>query len=199
MMTETKPGKPINLIPGPYTLELSFDAAQITQSLRYAFYKNYDAKNPKDRILCEVENQGSLAGTYNFPQNAEINIVIIAGVEGKEGGKTAPPLELNITNCTIVSIEPPVAQGLSLFDAHNACTSISEWSLPEEITDMEQAKLMRKVRVRSLNPLIVTADTGQWKISGYLSALYNTGKGPVARLFYFDPEGSAGAGAGAGD
>ena len=195
-MTETKQEKPINLISTPYTLELSFDAAQLTQSLRYAFYQNYDAKNPKDRILCNMETQGKLAGTYNFQQGAEINIVIIASVEGKEGSKKAPSLELNITNCTIVSIEPPEAQGLSLFDAHNACTSISEWSLPEDMTRPENMKLLRQVRVRALNPLIVTADKGQWKMSGYLSALYNTGVGPVARLFYFDPESSGGGGTG---
>lgn len=211
-MTKTKTEKPIDLISGPYTLELSFDAAQITQSLRFAFYQDYD-KGPKLRIPYNMRKQGLFAGSFHFPQNAEINIVIVASVEHCKGEL---PLELNITNCTIVSIkpadvsidlnnntleapkpddiEPPKTQGLSLFDYHNACTAISEWGLAQEVPPAESPEGVKQVSVKALNPLIVRAGEGQWKMSGYLSALYNSGKGPVVRLFYFDPESSAGSG-----
>jgi len=177
-------------LPVPYTLELSLDVNQLTQSLQHNLYRNYNSKKPE---LCPMVTTGAVAGTYNFKQGDEIELVVKATVEGKQ----KPKLELNVTNCTLVFIQPAVDQPLSLFDQHNACIPISEWSLPQDVPSAQKNQTC--VKVSTLGYLPVTAETGLWKISGYLSILFRIGGNSVSRLYYFDPEGSAGDGTGFGN
>ena len=171
----TKPKKP----PAPYTLELSFDVNQLTQSLQHNLYRNYNSKKPE---LCPMVTTGAV----------EIELVVKATAEGKQ----KPKLELNVTNCTLVFIQPAVDQPLSLFDQHNACMPISEWSLPQDVPSAQKNQTC--VKVSTLGYLPVTAEMGLWKISGYLSVLFRVSGNSVSRLYYFDPESSAGSGAGFG-
>lgn len=172
-----------------YVLQLSFDVDQVTESLRYTFF------DPLDDKVEELE-AGPLAGTFNFKAGDEVIVRVIAKKQAKNKAELEMPLSVNITNCTIVSIKPPSEQDLSLFDRFNACTTISEWSLPQE--NPIEGKLEKSVTTEALAPLVVTAKSGQWKISGYLSTLIEKGGKSIPLLYYFDPESSAGSGGGLG-
>lgn len=171
----------------PYILELSFDVNQITQSLHYRFISPEGKK-------CEQVDMGPLAGTFRFKRGDEIMVRVNAKVETKDKKTKNTSLDLNITNCTIVSIEAPNGKDLSLFDPYNACTVISEWSLPKTKTDTKTH--VKTITTTALRSLVVSATEGQWKLSGYLSVLIGQDENQKANLYYFDPESSADGGEG---
>lgn len=175
--------------PSTYILRLSFDANQITQTLQYKFFT-------ESGLPCDEETSGPLAGTFNFQDGDELQVQVVASAEADKDTGRIPELQVNITNCTFVSIKPPVKQDLSLFDPYNACTTISEWSLPETVIDPSAKSV--SVTTTALKNLIVTAKTGQWKISGYLSVITGEDSKEQKKLYFFDPEGSAGTGGGFG-
>ena len=172
-----------------YILQLSFDVDQVTESLKFTFY------DPDDVKVEELE-VGPLAGTFNFNRGDEVLVRVIARKQVNSKAELRVPLNVNITNCTLVSIKPPSEQDLSLFDRFNACKTISEWTLPKETTLADT--LEKRVMTEALAPLVVTANSGQWKISGYLSTLIEKDGLSVPLLYYFDPESSAGSGGGLG-
>lgn len=183
-MTDSK------ILPAPtYILELSFDALQITQSLQYRIFTEKGKQ-------CEELSYGPFAGTFNFQQGENLLVRIVGSAEGKKGSDNIPDLSVNIVNCTLVSIKPPSNDDLSLFDPYNACTTISDWSSPESVTDKKDDRVT--ITTTALKPLPVTAKTGQWKISGYLSVIVKLNGKKMNRLYFFDPEGSVGGGGGWG-
>lgn len=180
-MTSSKPA------PKPYILELSFDADQVTQSLQFRVISPVGDDSP-------LKTKGPMAGTFNFVHDDEITVRVVATAEAAKPSDPMPTLDVNVTNCTFVSIGPDQKQFLSLFDPYNACTMISEWSLPEVVENKSDNSVT--VTVNALKTLKVVAHNGQWKISGYLSVLIGRGKDQLSHLYFFDPEGSAGGGAG---
>jgi len=181
-----------------YTLRLSFDLRQVTQTLAYKFIL-------KDNSKYKPEGDGPLAGTFNFTLGDEICVQAVA---------TAPKDHvLNddnfiITDCTFVSIPAHMTEFLSLFDKTSACSRINNenWNPVEPLeasaADIEKG-ILRYSRINEKLFKVVTKD-GQWKISGYLSVqLPPLGDVPILdglrnQLFYFDPEGSSGNGGGFG-
>lgn len=173
--------------PATYIMRLSFDIGQITQSLQYNFFT-------KDDDPYTEETSGALSGTFNFIEGDELEVQVVAKAESKKNSSDLSDLQVNITNCTIVSIERTGKQDLSLFDAYNACTTISEWSLPDKGTKESGGIVQATVTTTALKNLVVTAKNGQWKISGYLSVLIGEDSKEQKKLYFFDPEGSAGGG-----
>jgi len=198
--------KPVN-----YTLHLRFDVAQTTKSLQFEFL-SADGGSP-------MQTMGGLAGTCNFMPGDTIKIVVTAtGLDSatSSASKTSTgnnkselhfsyPPDFNVIDCTLVSVgtlghlETP---HLSLFDEHNAVTQVTEWGFLEQ--DMEivpgsdrdkTSDTTRASSMSALDVLTVTAKNGQWAIAGYLSVHIKTDAGEgLPRLFYFDPESSAGNG-----
>lgn len=175
--------------PKPYILELSFDADQVTQSLQFRVISPKGDPTPE-------KTKGPLAGTFNFSHDDEIQIRVVASAEAESKSDPMPTLDVNVTNCTLVSISSSFKQNLSFFDPYNACTMVSEWGLPEVKED--PATKSKTVTVNALKTLKVTAHNGQWKISGYLSVLLGRGDEQESHLYFFDPEGTAGGGTGLG-
>jgi len=181
-----------------YTLRLSFDLRQVTQTLAYKFIL-------KDNSKYKPERDGPLAGTFNFSLGDEICVQVVATAPADQ---VLDDNNFNITNCTFVSIPAHMTEFLSLFDETSACSHLSNqnWSpvdaLEASETDIEKGT-RRYARTNENLFKVVTKD-GQWKISGYLSVqLPPLGDVPVLnglrnQLFYFDPEGSSGNGGGFG-
>jgi len=172
-----------------YTLKLSFDIRQVTQSLAYEFVLGDQSGYP-------MEGGGPLAGTFNFQQGDEIFVeVLAASADGPAGSKDVLR-DFTVTNCTFVSIPAHKTELLSLFDATSACASVDGWepvNPPQSLAGNEN-NLLRKCK-RSVTPLPVTTKNGQWQISGYLSVVFTTTDGNTrAQLYFFDPEGSSGSG-----
>ena len=191
--------------PAEYTLHLRFDVAQVTKSLQYVF-TGPDGKSPQ-------QTMGDLAGTFNFIENDTLKVIVTAtGIDtanqpvgdgtATKGMHFAYPPNFSVTNCSLVSVgtlghaETP---DLSLFDEHDAITSVNKWGVLQQEDEPTQSGETRAAFIPSLETLRVTAKNGQWAISGYLSVLIQTTSGAGwPRLFYFDPEGSAGNGGGMG-
>lgn len=178
----TAPNKPN---PQNYTLELCFAAEQITESLQFCFY---DAKdNP-----CTELPHGPLASTFNFQEGDTITVKVMGSAQGKSKEVGMPNFKMAINNCTLVSIPPTSVSDLSMFDPQNAVTKIGKWGKPDIEEDEES--LTVSITTQSRKPLEVTANTGQWKISGYLSVTETLNGKTANKLYYFDPEGSTGQG-----
>lgn len=168
-----------------YILELSFDAVQVTETLQYRIFTEAGER-------CDELGHGPLAGTFNFQKNDQINIQIVGSAESKPGRGGVPEFDYEIVDCTLVSIKPPGDQDLSFFDPANACTAISGWKTAKPVVDPENSRITKKNTTKK--PLQVTAEKGQWKISGYLSVIVNLNGQSMNKLYYFDPEGSVGDG-----
>lgn len=168
-----------------YLLELCFAAEQITESLQFCFYDQNG-----DR--CEQLGDGPLASTFNFQQGDKITIKVMASAGNNPEQQKRPEFDMRINNCSLVSIPELGVDDISMFDPRNAVTNISDWDQSGPIIDSENNRV--KIESISQEPLIVTAKDGQWKISGYLSVTQTLNGKTTNKLYYFDPEGSAGTG-----
>lgn len=166
-----------------YTLVLSFDMEQVTESLRYAFWKNGTENYPQNIL-------GRTAGTFNFDIGDQVSILVV----GTQEGKGAAHPEFEVQDCSLVFVKAPQVFPLSLFDPNDAVARVSAWSKPEPFTWPEPVVGYTATSVRSANKFTVNSKTGQWKMSGYLSVKL----GNLTKMFFFDPESSAGGGAGLG-
>lgn len=184
-----------------YTLKLSFDIRQVTQSLAYEFVLD----SPENEEIYPLEDKGPLAGTFNFQENDQIFIEVIASVPETTSSQMFESV-FAVSNCTFVSVPARMTEFLSLFDQASACTTINQkgdWSGVTPIAPTPENEF-RRFSIRSMNPLSVATKNGQWQISGYLSVqLPPLGKVPSPggvrhQLYYFDPEGSSGNGGGFG-
>lgn len=178
-----------------YTLKLSFDLRQVTQSLAYEFVLGENSAYP-------VESGGPLAGTFNFQQGDEIFVEVIATSAANPNVPGTEPKDVlkdfTVTNCTFVSIPAHMTELLSLFDPASACSTVDEWepARPPQTPEDKQKNLLQLCK-RSVTPLAVTTKNGQWKISGYLSVELTSLDGKTyAQLYFFDPESSSGNGGG---
>lgn len=186
-----------------YTLKLSFDLRQVTQTLAYEFVQGIDQKGPNINSYA-MEDEGPLAGTFNFQQGDEISIDVIATAPADE--EQAVLKDFDVTNCTFVFVPAHMTEFLSLFDEKSACTAVEAWGPIQPIppTKEDQKKNSRRFSISSVKALPVTTKDGQWQISGYLSVqLPPLGDVPVLngtrnQLYFFDPEGSSGTGGGWG-
>ena len=213
--TDRKPSKktkPLPLLPPIYKMVLRFDAEQLTQSLQYWFL------DPDGKRYGVVQD-GPNAGTFNFPQGSLLQILVIGTADiskkaiaslAKKYGKNSRFLkstefkgefDINVVNCALISARSLGDQDLSLFNPFSACTTITQWSLAGKHIDMigEQDESRKTLQTEALNALYISAPSGQWQISGYLSVQIQVGGVAFTRLFYFDPEGSAGSGTGLGE
>ena len=167
-----------------YILRLSFDPGQVTQSLAYQFLlvedPNFEGKQPYP-----MEAKGPLAGTFNFQEKDQVFVEVVTNIQN-----------FFITNCTLVSVPARMTEFISMFDHTSACSSIEDWDPVRRSSDDAQ------FLIRSTKPLEIVTQNGQWQISGYLSVQLPAGgqtpseDGRRHQLYYFDPEGSAGAGGG---
>ena len=165
-----------------YILRLSFDPRQITQSLAHEFLvvEEFDSKQPYP-----IKADGPLAGTFNFQENDQIFVEVVSSIS-----------EFSVTNCTLVSVPARMTEFISLFDHTSACSTIENWDKVQQSSDGSQ------FLTRSIQPLKVVTQNGQWQISGYLSVQLPAGvaipseDGLRHQLYYFDPEGSSGSGGG---
>jgi len=169
-----------------YTLVLSFDYNQISESLRYTVWQENNQRYPQQRV-------GRTAGTFNFTQGDRISVKVVGGYEN---GKDAPStFNFTVQNCTLVFIKAPQVVDLSLFDPDNAVANVNFNNSMEKFNwpngDMPAYQAWA---VTSTEQFSVTAQNGQWKLSGYLSVEING----TTKMFYFDPESSAGDGTGVG-
>ncbi|WOR15282.1 hypothetical protein RYZ27_01205 [Hyphomonas sp. FCG-A18] len=165
-----------------YTLNLAFDIDQVTRSLQYEF------SSPEGSPL---HSEGRLAGTCHFDVGDRLKIALTAK------GNKKDKMEITVTDMTLVSICTlrPGKYDLSPFDPYNASVRATDWDAPVYTTKKKRTKAV----TRALQPLYVTAPNGQWEMSGYLSVMIRKtdDKGQIhtiPRLFYFDPESSAGNG-----
>jgi len=181
-----------------YTLKLSFDIRQVTQSLTYEFLLGENI-NGSDSNNYPMEAGGPLAGTFNFQQNDEIFVEIIATAPEGESMQ-----DFAVKNCTFVSIPARMTEYLSLFDQTSACATVDGWQSAKPIppTPEDKAKNSQRFSIMSAKALSVVTQNGQWQISGYLSVQLPPAKGIPSfngarhQLYFFDPEGSAGSGGG---
>jgi len=215
MTLSKKTGGSPNRKPVDYTLHLRFDVAQTTKSLQFEFISP-DGMSP-------MQTMGGLAGTCNFMPGDTIKIVVTAtGLDSatSSASKTSTgnskskvhfsyPPDFSVIDCTLVSVgtlghlETP---HLSLFDEHNAVTQVTEWGFLEQDEETvpgsgkdKTDNTTRAASMSALDVLTVTAKNGQWAIAGYLSVHIKTDTGDgLPRLFFFDPESSAGSGTGFG-
>lgn len=176
-----------------YDLILTLDIHQVTKSLQYEFTS--DKGSP-------LHKEGPLAGTCNFNAGDMLNLKVIAK------GDSTDDYKITVVDFTLVSISTlrPAEYFLSLFDQHNACTNVSKWGAADYKTSGKRTV----AHISALDKLAITAPNGQWEMSGYLSVLIernalspapgggSAGVTPlrqtINRLFYFDPESSAGSG-----
>lgn len=167
-----------------YYLDLTFDVEQVTKAL------HYHIDGPKGTPF---RTEGPFAGTFYFRPGDELYIRVTATA------KKCDEARFSITNFTLASIPtwPAGEIYLSLFDKHCACTDISDWGIPTRGDDDADKKAA--IIIEALHPLVIAAPTGQWQMSGYMSTIIETktlsgDRRQISRLFYFDPESSAGTG-----
>lgn len=169
-------------------MTLTIDIDQITKALNYDIGLHPDEAEERGILL----DEGPYAGTYHFKKWDEVHLKIIAHSRKKDKA------QLTITDCTLASVPtmPVESEYLSMFHKHRACTHIADWDIPA--THKQTQNKSTVTRISALHPLIVWADKGQWRLSGYLSVLIERmvdGEAKkYSRMFYFDPEGSVGSG-----
>lgn len=181
-----------------YTLKLSFDLRQVTQSLAYEFVQKGNSNYP-------MEGDGPLAGTFNFQQGDEIFVEVVVAAPN-----TIEPdifmSDFAVTDCTLVSIPARMTEYLSLFHKRSACAVVNGWGKvqPIPLTPEDERNHTRRFSTVSAEALPVSTKNGQWQISGYLSVQLPPGDntplvdGTRHQLYFFDPEGSSGYGGGFG-
>ncbi len=178
-----------------YTLKLSFDLRQVTQSLAYEFLL-------RDKTNYPMEDGGPLAGTFNFQQGDEIIVEVMATSAADASGRGTSSKDVlksfDVKDCTFVSIAARMTQHLSMFDKTSACSGLEEWGPLEDATSpQDEANNICRMFKRSIRGLPVETKHGQWQISGYLSVELTSESGvPHTQLYFFDPEGSSGNGGG---
>ena len=184
-------------IPKHHTLNLTFDIDQITKSLQYEFKSELMDGSHKSEDS-PLQSIGTLAGTCLFNKGDDLSIEIKAIrtlLPMSKPSKSSPRLTLKVKDFTILCVStlgPDRWCDLSLFSKRKASKRVKDWDTSENPSDNE-------AYIRTLAPLPITAEDGQWQMSGYLSIQIKNGdKKSVTRLFYFDPESSAGSGAGFG-
>lgn len=165
-------------------LSLRFDADQVTGSLDFEF------KGADGSIF---KKEGRCANTFHFPTGGKMFVEVTGTAHKKDN------MQFIINDFTLASISTSDLgqSALSLFDPKLACVSISNWSEPLQEDDAQGVN--SRTTVRATEPLPLVAKNGQWQISGYLSVeitMYDKlGKlVTMPRLFYFDPESTAGSG-----
>jgi len=180
-----------------YTLKLSFDLRQVTQSLAYEFVLGYDGQGNDDNSY-PMEHDGPLAGTFNFQQGDEIYVEVIATIPGNMEAETFLD-DFAVTNCTLVSVPARMTEFLSLFNEKSACATVLDWGKVKPVPP-RTGDNQRRFSTLSTVALPVVTKNGQWQISGYLSVqLPPRGDVPILdgtrnQLYFFDPEGSSGVG-----
>ena len=182
-----------------YILKLSFDVRQVTQTLAYEFVRQDNSEYP-------MEENGPLAGTFNFAPGDEITVDVIATAPAGQAQEEAMLNDFAVTNCTLVSVPAHMQEFLSLFDETSACAVAENWGRTTIVpaTAEDEQKGIRRYSIANREALPVVTKNGQWQISGYLSVqLPPLGDVPVLKgkrnqLYYFDPEGSVGKGGGFG-
>lgn len=179
-MTVSNSQKPQN-----YVLELCFAAEQVTESLQFCFY---DEKGNR----CEQVGDGPLASTFNFSENDEIKIKVMATSGGNPNKRGNSDFSMKINDCSLVSIPELGVEDISMFDPINAVTSIANWIPLKSTTNPENGRVT--IEMESKKSLVVKAQNGQWKVSGYLSINQTLNGKTENKLYYFDPESSAGFG-----
>lgn len=180
-----------------YTLKLSFDIRQVTQSLAYEFVVGNDNQHDKNTPHPMIEG-GPLAGTFNFQEDDELFVEVIATAPDDEN-----MLDFAVTNCTFVSIPATMTESLSLFDPVNACHIVPYWegTKPYPPTPKDVEEKSKRLSIMSAQPLPIKSANGQWQTSGYLSVQLppNAHTPPGEKryqLYFFDPESSVGTGGG---
>ena len=222
-MTNTKQNGSANRKPVDYTLHLRFDVAQTTKALQFEFIST-DGHSPMKTVGGLAGTCNFMPGdTIKIMVTATgLDSASTAASKPSHGSPKSQmhfsyPPDFSVIDCTLVSVgtlghlETP---HLSLFDEHNAVTNITEWGFlhqeletlpgsgkgkPSDKTGSKPDGSTKAASMSSLDVLTVTAKNGQWAIAGYLSVHIKTQSGDgLPRLFYFDPEGSAGSGGGLG-
>lgn len=178
-----------------YTLQLSFDLRQVTQSLAYKFVRG--------KSDYPIISEGPLAGTFNFQENDEIFVKVIATSAASLDQSGVKPEDILkyfvVTNCTFVSVPARMTEKLSLFDPESACSTIADPKAWGEIVTEDIGNNTLELSRRTLEPWTVSTKNGQWKTSGYLSVLLTPEETePFPELYFFDPESSSGNGGGLG-
>lgn len=170
-----------------YTLDLEFDINQITRSLQYTF------SNPEKKT-------GILAGTFNFNDQSDPGKDFLE-VSVTATGNAADNPRVIVQDCTLVS----VSNGdlgrtfLSPFSQESAVSQFTDWAPLENMNAPQgRVKLYGQPQGKGKGRLPVVAQKGQWEISGYLSVVIELNGNSYNRVFTFDPESTAGAGAGLG-
>jgi len=177
-----------NQKPQNYLLELCFAAEQITESLQFCFY---DEKHNR----CEQLLHGPLASTFNFQKGDRITVKIMGSAQTKPSRPKGPlpRFDMQINNCSLVSIPELGTDDISMFDPESAITTLSDqWTQSEPVVDEENDSV--SITATYEMPLNVVTKKGQWKISGYLSVNVMLNGKSMNKLYYFDPESSAGTG-----
>ena len=120
----------------------------------------------------------------------------MGSAQSRTGDPGCPEFEIEINDCSLVSIPEKGVEALSMFDPGDAIITVLGWTRSEPTQDKKN--LTTTYTLTSQSPLLVKADKGQWKISGYLSVNLTVNGENMNRLYYFDPEGTTGAGGGWG-
>lgn len=169
-------------------LELGFDADQVTRALDYRF-------NGSNGSI--FKREGRCANTFHFPSGGHLFVEVTGSAHKSD------KMRFMINDFTLASISTlePGKSDLSLFDPGLACISISDWD--DAAVEHDDVAGTSRTTFRATNPLPIVAKDGQWQMSGYLSVAIElhdkTGKlVTMQRLFYFDPESTAGSGGGVG-
>lgn len=181
-----------------YTLKLSFDLRQVTQSLGYEFVLDQKA-NQQNKSNYPMVDSGPLAGTFNFQEGDEISVEVEASSAAHPNGQGVPSKDVlnnfSVADCTFVSVPARMTDLLSLFDAKSACTPVEGGWKPIKEIPHPGGENLKRFSIRSNQPLKVNTKSGQWQISGYLSVELFTDDGQShVQLYFFDPEGSSGTG-----
>lgn len=177
--------------PSTYTLTLAFDLDQISTALQFQISKNG---------LPALQTTGAAAGAYKMSKGDQVVVEIIATFDPQ----TTSADSISIQDLIVVSMP---ANGvhqtdLSPFVATSAGLFLQNWV--EQDDDNAGGPLRPPPSSRgfvrfALNApmtpdvvpasLLVTADKGQWQVSGYLSVLVKglAGVAPFSRVYGFDP------------
>ena len=174
-----------NQNPQNYVLKLCFAAEQVTESLQFYFYED-------SGVPCEQVADGPLASTFNFKDGDTIKIKVMACAGGNPYQPEPPKFDMRINDFSLVSIPEVGVEDISMFNPKNAVTNISAWEVSEPKISPENGSVT--IEATSSESLTVTAENGQWKISGYLSISQRLNGDKAHKLYYFDPESSAGNG-----
>jgi len=183
-----------------YVMKLIFSPDQITEALTYELYPVIQDNSSEITLgdQCSPEGFGPCAGTYHFKRGDKIRVDLICNVKTPDKLNQRPGINLDVKTFTIVSIGPNTQKYLSLFEKEHACITLTDWTELKPVRNKKNKDFISAI-YESKDYMHVKAENGHWKMSGYLSVLIDV-KHPgkkrerTARLFYFDPESTAGSG-----